>query len=60
MRLSFGRRISQDAAVSFEEVGRFSYPFEWGAEVVVCCKAVRLGVLAARRLKKVGSAAYGN
>ena len=42
----------KDAAVSFEEVGRFSYPFEWGAEVVVCCKAVRLGVLAARRLKK--------
>ena len=46
--------IGGKGAVQFEETSRFEAPFEWGAEVVVCARAVRLGTLAARRLKKQG------
>ena len=39
-------------AVQFQETGRCECPFEWGKEVVVCHRVVRLGRLAARRMRK--------
>lgn len=39
-------------AVQFEEAARFAAAFAWGAEVVVCARTVRLGTLAARKLRK--------
>lgn len=43
-------------AVRFDEAWRGVEPFEWGKEVVVVHQTVRVGVLAARRLRKAALA----
>ena len=39
-------------AVRFDEAWRSSERFEWGSEVIILHKLSRIGVLAARRLRK--------
>lgn len=50
--LAPGERGKDRGAVRFEEVCRCSEPFEWGTEVLVVQQNTRVGVLAARRLRK--------
>ena len=42
-------------AVRFDELTRIVEPFEWGSEVLVIHSTVRVGILAARRLRKRGA-----
>ena len=46
-------------AVRFEEAWRGAEAFEWGTEFLVVHRIVRVGVLAARRLRKAASSQRG-